>query len=98
MVRRGPWKLHVYSGDPPLLFNLDDDPRELRDLSRDPDHAGTLKELMALALEDWDPEMIRRRMLVRRARKDILADWARATRPSSTDLWSLRPDMNRLDG
>lgn len=98
MVRRGPWKLHVYSGDPPLLFNLDDDPQELTDLSREAAHAGVLKELMALALEDWDPEMIRRKMLARRERKDILAAWARATTPESSYVWPLRADMNRLGG
>ncbi len=97
MVRQGSWKLHVYSGSPPLLFNLDDDPGELTDLSRDPARSGVLKDLVALALKDWDPEMIRRRMLARRERKDILAAWARATQPESTCLWPLHPEMNRLD-
>ena len=97
MVRRGPWKLHVYSGDPPLLFNLDNDPQERNDLSRDPAHAAVLKDLMALALEEWNPEMIRGRMLARRARKDILATWARNTKPESTYIWPLLPEMNQLD-
>jgi arylsulfatase/arylsulfatase A len=38
-IRQGPWKLHVRSGprelDPPLLFHLDDDPGESRDLAAD---------------------------------------------------------------
>lgn len=97
MVRRGSWKLHVYSGEPPLLFNLDDDPRELTDLSRCPAHSAVLEEMMALALQDWDPEIIRRRMLARREHKDILAAWGQNTKPRSTHLWPLRSDMNRLD-
>jgi choline-sulfatase len=98
MVRRGPWKLHVYAGAPPLLFNLEEDPKELNDLSLAPEHSLILEELMSLVLKDWDPERIRQRMLERRERKDILAMWARNTRPESTHQWSLEPEMNRLDG
>lgn len=98
MVRRGPWKLHVYAGAPPLLFNLEQDPKELIDLSLAPEHSLILEELMSLVLKDWDPERIRQRMLERRERKDILAMWARNTRPESTHQWSLEPEMNRLDG
>ena len=97
MVRRGAWKLHVYSKYPPLLFNLDDDPQELNDLSRDPTHAAVLKEMMALVLNDWDPELIRQRMLDRRQRKDLLSAWAGNVLPKSTHHWSLEPAMNRLE-
>lgn len=97
MVRQGPWKLHVYAGERPLLFNLDDDPREENDLSRDPGHGETFRHLINLALKDWDPELIRRRMAMRRERKDILAAWARTVKPESTYLWPMRPEMNRLE-
>ena len=97
MVRQGRWKLHVHDGERPLLFDLDDDPQERRDLSRAPEHAGTLRSLMRLALKDWDPEAIRQRMLARRERKDILAAWASNVEPASTHLWPLSPEMNRLD-
>lgn len=33
MIRRGPWKFITCSADPPQLFNLRDDPKELRNLA-----------------------------------------------------------------
>lgn len=97
MVRYGAWKLHFYSGDPPLLFNLEDDPQELEDRSRDPACAEIIKKLTMLVLGDWDPELVRRHMLNRRAQKDILAEWANNILPQSTHQWLLKPEMNRLD-
>ncbi len=35
MLRRGPWKYIAYVGMPPQLFNLEDDPWEIEDLSRE---------------------------------------------------------------
>lgn len=97
MVRDGDWKLHYYHGEPPLLFNLADDPLESRDLASDPAHAGTLERLRALVLDGWDPEAVRKLMAARRARKDVLAAWAGAVRPANHHLWPLRADMNRLE-
>ncbi len=97
MVRQGRWKLHVYPGERPLLFDLDADPQESRDLAGEAGHAGTLARLMARALDGWDPEAIAETMRVRRERKDVLAAWARRTEPPSAYLWPLRPEMNRLD-
>ena len=97
MVRQGDWKLHYYHGDPPLLFNLADDPTEERDLASDPVHADRLESMLELVLSDWDPEAIRKRMERRRVRKDVIGAWARATQPENRYLWPLRPEMNRLD-
>lgn len=47
MLRRGRWKLNVYVGFPPELFDLDNDPEELTDLAADPAHAATLAALEA---------------------------------------------------
>jgi choline-sulfatase len=98
MVRQGVWKLHYYHGDPPLLFNLADDPTEQRNLAADPAQADRLARMLALVLRDWNPEAIRLRMERRRTRKDALAAWARATGPENRYLWPLRPEMNRLEG
>jgi len=53
--------------------------------------------MLALVLRDWDPEAIRLRMQRRRARKDVIAAWAKATGPENHHLWPLRPEMNRLE-
>ena len=97
MVRHGPWKLHVYNGYPPLLFNIQDDPHEQHDLAGDPRHADTLSRLLAMIQRDWDPDDIARQMQIRRERKDVLAAWANRVRPSSTYHWPLEAGMNRLE-
>ncbi|MEM8665632.1 MAG: sulfatase, partial [Pseudomonadota bacterium] len=97
MVRRGAHKLMVFDGYPDRFFDLDADPGERRDLSDDVAHGQTLAELRALAFGEWDPARIEKEMAERRARKDVLAAWARHTEPDSTHLWPIDPVMNRLD-
>jgi arylsulfatase A-like enzyme len=52
MVREGRWKLHAYHPVPGrqegpiyLLFDMETDPREMQDLSRDPKHGPVLEKL-----------------------------------------------------
>lgn len=98
MVRDGRYKLIFYAGHPPLLFDLELDPEERRDLAADPAHAATRDRLLALLHDGWDPDAIRDTMAIRRVRKDILGQWAAKTRPESTHIWPLTAEMNRLDG
>ncbi|MDP6349237.1 MAG: sulfatase-like hydrolase/transferase [Chloroflexota bacterium] len=58
MVRRGRYKLNYYHGEPPELFDLEDDPGEMNDLAADPASAGIVQELTALVLDGWDPDAI----------------------------------------
>ncbi|MGB3148806.1 MAG: alkaline phosphatase family protein [Paracoccaceae bacterium] len=61
ILREAGWKyVHFGSGIPPLLFDLQDDPSESRDLAQDPRHAATLLR-MARKLID--------RMMERRDRR-----------------------------
>ena len=97
MLRQGRWKLHYYWGEPPLLFDLQTDPSEQTDLAADPTHADRLSRMTARLLDGWNPEEIDRQMKIRRDRKDVLAAWAAKTRPASTHIWPMTPDMNKLD-
>lgn len=97
MLRDGDWKLHVYHGYPPLLFNLADDPQEQINLADNPDYTEQLQQMSDAIYRDWDPENIKDIMRCRRERKDVIADWARGTAPESTYMWPLRSDMNQLD-
>lgn len=97
MLRRGPWKLHVYNGYKPLLFNLDEDPGERRNLADDPAHALKLGLLLTELYRDWSPEDIAKEMRMRRARKDVLAAWAGTVEPPSAHLWPFEASVNRLD-
>ncbi len=46
MVANARWKLiHVEGGLPPMLFDLENDPDELVDLGRDPDHAEVVRQM-----------------------------------------------------
>jgi choline-sulfatase len=56
MVVRGDFKYNHYVGLPPQLFNIAEDPDELRDLSRDPAHEELLTELEERLRSVVDPE------------------------------------------
>lgn len=75
MIRKGDWKyLHFTWHHEGLLFNLADDPGELRDRSTDPAAAAVLKELRDLLHAQVDPvEVTERAFAAQRARLDRLA-------------------------
>ncbi len=98
MVRAGDHKLVVYNGAPDQLFDLAADPDETRDLADDPAMAGVLSDLRArIAADGWHGDRIAARMAERRAEKDVIGAWARATQPDSTHVWTFDPAINRLD-
>ncbi|WP_416798213.1 choline-sulfatase [Ciceribacter azotifigens] len=53
-LRAGPYKLTLCEKDPPLLFDLEEDPDELRNLAGDPRHADDLARLTAECRERWN--------------------------------------------
>jgi len=60
MVATERWKLvHAEGGFRPMLFDLAEDPQELRDLGADPDHAGTIAALYE-RLHAWARRMSQR--------------------------------------
>ena len=97
MVRSGPWKLCYHHGQPPLLFNLDEDPREVNDRSDDPGCRATLETLVEKVLEGWEPVEIRRKMAEKREDLKLLSQWTKKVEPADTFRWELRPEMNWLD-
>lgn len=96
-IREGAWKFVHYHGYRPQLFNLADDPFEMKDLAEMPAHARTRERLEARVLADWDPAAIDARMKRRTQDKQAIGAWARATRPASAHQWTLKPEMNWLD-
>ena len=52
MLRTRRWKFIHYEGLAPQLFDMDEDPQELRDLGRSPAHAAVREQLSA-QLFDW---------------------------------------------
>ena len=97
MVRQGRYKLIYYHGEPLQLFDLENDPHERRDLSRDPKHADVRDMLLTRVLDGWNPEWIARRIRERRMDKNIIDQWARTVGPRDEFRWQLEPSLNRLD-
>lgn len=98
MVRSGPWKYNYHHGDRPELFNLQEDPGERNDLSRDAGHQEICRRLHDLALKDWDPERVMRHMNRCAAERRLIGNWVRRTRPAEPDpLWFESVPENRVD-
>ena len=98
MVRRDHWKLNYYHGMEPQLFNLAEDPRETRDLARDPGYSRIRRELEGEVLDGWDPEVIAARMAAIQRDQEVLQAWARNVDPAEPIRWDLRPEMDYLEG
>ena len=95
MVRRGDWKLNHYHGhDTPQLFNLAEDPEELRDLGADPAHADIRAQLTARALQGWRREDAERRMAARAATREVMQKWAKAVPYDLSDFWQAPDGCN----
>ncbi len=59
MIRLGRWKLNYYHNQPQMeLFDLENDPREMRNLADDPAHAQVRADLLRRMHADWDPVAI----------------------------------------
>jgi choline-sulfatase len=84
MVRCGPWKLHYIHDEPPLLFNMDEDPDEQHNLAADLRCQPVCESLLGKVLEAWDPDAIRRETDIRRLEKDLLQQWGAAIEPESS--------------
>jgi choline-sulfatase len=90
MIRRDQWKLwhaRPAGGDalPPVLFNLDDDPEEMRDLGQDNRHSEIREELMAELGVGWEPADIHRDLAQQQRDMNVLSAWGRQTRPDCHD-------------
>jgi len=96
MIRQGDWKLIYYHRQPPMLFNLREDPEECVNRADDPACRLLLDELTARILEAWSPEIIAGRMARRRADNRVLKAWAQQAQPADSIRWQMRPEMSYL--
>ncbi|HVZ45649.1 MAG TPA: choline-sulfatase [Ramlibacter sp.] len=70
MLRSGRYKYVYTHGHPDLLFDMQDDPNELTDISRR--EPRVLEALKARVLSRWDPEAITREVLASQARRKFI--------------------------
>jgi choline-sulfatase len=100
MIRRGRWKYMYTLGVPPLLFDLHDDPRELRNLAGRPAVAQAESALRERLLADWNPAEVdarvrasqRRRLFLRQLsiESGAFPDWTFEARSGDRDRY-VRP-------
>ena len=58
LIRKGDWKYIHFTGDAPLLFNLQTDPGEFQNLAGKPEHAATQRELHAHLTSLVNPDAV----------------------------------------
>jgi choline-sulfatase len=80
MLRRGKYKYVYTHGHPDLLFDMEADPNELIDISRQ--QPGVLAELKARVLSRWDPEAITQQVLASQARRKFINSLPDASQPA----------------
>ncbi|MBD9577358.1 choline-sulfatase [Pseudomonas sp. PDM23] len=74
MIRRGDFKFIYSEQDPCLLFDVANDPRELRNLIDSPAHANLIRDLLGEARARWDVPAITRQVLASQRRRRLVAD------------------------
>jgi choline-sulfatase len=89
MLRRGPWKYVYTRGLEPMLYNLDEDPDERRNVAGRADLAAVQSALHERALRGWDPDEIHGRLLASQRRRLFLAEVAR--RSGRYPNWAYQP-------
>ena len=91
MVRKGKYKYIYCETDPALLFDLDNDPRELNNLAEDAACSDVLADMHEELLRIWDPEQYRCDALASQKRQWFIHRVLLKTTPNP---WVFQPTTN----
>lgn len=96
MIRRGRWKFTTSLVDDPQLFDLVNDPKELRNLyySKEPEYAKVLASFKAEAEAKWDLETIHTDVLKKQRNRRII--W-QALKKGKMTSWDYQPPQDDRD-
>ncbi len=87
-LREGRFKLTLCDLDPPMLFDLEADPHELRNLAADPAHADVLAAMSATMRARWDVKRFDAEVRESQARRHVVYD---ALRNGAYFPWDFQP-------
>jgi choline-sulfatase len=91
MIRRGAHKYVFCADDPPLLFDLDQDPDELDNLAADPNCEKTLDDFKNDVMRLWDPEAMTAEIADSRQRREFIFE---AHTKGKSPAWDYVVDSN----
>ena len=91
MLRDERYKLFYSETDPPLLFDLGEDPLELSNLAGDGAYRGKLDELTKMAASLWDAKEIKDSILVDQNRRRLIN---RAHNIGRRPVWDYHPEVD----
>ena len=89
MLRSGPWKYVYTPGLAPMLYNLEQDPDELRDVAAQEATREVQRRLHARLIADWDPESVHQRILASQKRRLFINEVAQ--RSGRFPNWAYQP-------
>ena len=93
MVRKGRYKYISCPIDPPLLYDLEDDPLELENLAGNREYQGIEAEFEALVGARWSAVELRQRIVASQRARDFL--YATLTSGKRT-AWDFEPEPDRF--
>ncbi|MEX0721512.1 MAG: sulfatase-like hydrolase/transferase [Balneolaceae bacterium] len=98
MVRKEEWKLNVYHGyEHPQLFNMKNDPDELKDLGKSEEHVEIRKSLLKLVHERWSGEKVIEKTKIRQQQTKSILDWHKRFEEKESETWKPPSDSNWLE-
>ncbi len=91
MIRRGRFKYIHSQNDPDLLFDLQEDPAELRNVAGDPAYRQVAQTFRQETAERWDSEKVRRDVLAKQKQRHAIYS---ALQRGKTSSWDYQPDRD----
>lgn len=90
MVRKGSHKLIASDSDPPLYYDLGEDPNELHNLANDPGHEQDAEAMLSEVQSRWDTQAIKQQVVESQRRRHVIIP----TFVKQNLSWDYQPTVN----